>query len=219
MTDKETERITGKMTDRETDRVTGGFYIGVDPDCDRSGVALLDLETRRLTIQQLPFAKTVEYIRGTYWQLGIEKQHGFKVIIEAGWMNHGNWHLMRWDSRQAAAAKGVSQGRNEQTSRLLGEMMEFYCIPYEFKRPLPKCWSGHDRKITKEELEEITSQKLGRMNQEGRDAALLAWDKAGFPMRLAPKPTGHTATRTKKLTAAEFRAWRQRKPGKDAVRY
>ena len=38
--------------------------------------------------------------------------------------------------------------------------------------------------ITKEELEEITLQKLGRLNQEGRDAALLAWDYAGLPMRI-----------------------------------
>jgi hypothetical protein len=195
-----------------------GYYIGIDPDCEKSGVALLDLETRKLTIQQLPFAEAVEQIRSWHQQLMEEQNHGFKVIIEAGWMNHGNWHLQRWDGRQAAAAKGVSQGRNEQTSRLLGEMMEFYGIPYEFKRPLPKCWSGHDRKITKEELEQVTGQNLGRLNQEGRDAALLAWDKAGFPMRLAPKPVGYAASHTAKMTTSEFRAWRQRQPGKDAAK-
>lgn len=184
-----------------TETKLNGFYIGIDPDCEKSGVALLDLETRKLTVRQLPFAETIKYIRGLHQRLAEEEHHGFKVIIEAGWMNHGNWHLQRWDGRQAAAAKGVSQGRNEQTSRLLGEMMAFFVIPYEFKRPLPKCWSGHDRKITKEELEQITGQSLGRLNQEGRDAALLAWDKAGFPMRVTKLPTRKEG----KMTASKFR--------------
>lgn len=159
------------------------IYIGIDPDVEKNGVAWLDAETRQLNIQQLPFAQTVAYCVAQYRVA--RKTDGFKVIIEAGWMNRGNWHLRRWDGRNGAAAKGVDQGRNEQTSRLIGEMMEYYHVPYEFKRPLVKCWAGHDRKITKEELESITGQALGRTNQEGRDAALLAWDKAGLPMRIS----------------------------------
>lgn len=197
-----------------TETKLNGFYIGIDPDCEKSGVALLELETRKLTVRQLPFAETIKYIRGLHQRLAENEHHGFKVIIEAGWMNHGNWHLQRWDGRQAAAAKGVSQGRNEQTSRLLGEMMAFFGIPYEFKRPLPKCWSGHDRKITKEELEQVTGQNLGRLNQEGRDAALLAWDKAGFPMRVTKLP----ARKGDRMTASEFRYWRQRQQENDATK-
>lgn len=164
------------------------IYIGIDPDVEKNGVAMLEAETRKLTIKQLPFAETIDYCV-TLYNVVKEKASvlgtGFKVIIEAGWMNRGNWHLQRWDGRNGAAAKGVDQGRNEQTSRLIGEMMEHYGVPYEFKRPLIKCWAGHERKITKEELEDITGQALGRTNQEGRDAALLAWDKAGLPMRIS----------------------------------
>lgn len=164
------------------------IYIGIDPDVEKNGVAMLNVETRKLYIHQLGFADTIDYCV-TLYNVVKEKASvlgtGFKVIIEAGWMNRGNWHLRRWDGRNGAAAKGVDQGRNEQTSRLIGEMMEHYSVPYEFKRPLVKCWAGHDRKITKEELESITGQALGRNNQEGRDAALLAWDKAGLPMRIS----------------------------------
>ena len=174
------------------------FYIGIDPDTDKNGVALLDTETRKLTIQQLDFAHTLEYIKKQYALFSLSDKEGFKVIIEAGWMNKGNWHLQRWDGRAASAAKGVDQGRNEQTSRLLGEMMEYYNIPYEFKRPLPKCWRGNNRKITREELEDVTAQPLGRQNQEGRDAALLAWDKAGFPIRVHVKGQKVRATRNVK---------------------
>ena len=175
------------------------IYIGIDPDVEKNGVALLDVETRKLSIRQLPFAQTVEYCRGQYRSL--ELKDGFKVIIEAGWLNRGNWHLSRWDGRNGAAAKGVDQGRNEQTSRLLGEMMDFYNIPYEFKRPLFKCWAGKDRKITTAELESITGQKIGRINQEGRDAALLAWDKAGLPMRISTETLRAIAAKSGKRAA------------------
>lgn len=167
---------------------TRGFYIGIDPDVDKNGVAYLDLATRQLIIKTLTFAQTLDYLQQAQSHAAANEL-GYKVIIEAGWMNHGNWHLRYTDGRAASATKGVHQGRNEQTSRLLGEMCAHYGIPYEHKRPLPKCWSGKDRKITQEELEQVTGQKLKRTNQEGRDAALLAWDKAGFPMRVHASPT------------------------------
>ncbi len=169
---------------------TKGFYIGIDPDVDKNGVACIDLETRQVTIQTLPFAQTLDYLQQAQAH-ATANNIPYKVIIEAGWMNQGNWHLRHFDGRAASAAKGCDQGRNEQTSRLLGEMCAHYGIPYEHKRPLPKCWQGKDRKITQEELEQVTGQKLKRTNQEGRDAALLAWDKAGFPMRVSVR--GRTA--------------------------
>lgn len=177
---------------------TRGFYIGIDPDVDKNGVAYLDLATRQLIIKTLTFAQTLDYLQQAQAH-ATANDIGYKVIIEAGWMNQGNWHLRHYDGRQASAAKGVDQGRNEQTSRLLGEMCQHYGIPYEHKRPLPKCWSGHDRKITHDELEQVTGQKLKRTNQEGRDAALLAWDKAGFPMRVSVRGrTGKIDNETRK---------------------
>lgn len=178
------------------------FYIGIDPDVEKNGVALLEVETRQLYIQQLPFAETIDFCVQNFHAAQQQiPPCGFKVIIEAGWMNRGNWHLRRWDGRNGAASKGVDQGRNEQTSRLLGEMMEHFNVPYEFKRPLVKCWTGHDRKITKEELECITGQALGRTNQEGRDAALLAWDKAGLPMRISTDTLRAIAAKKQKRAA------------------
>ena len=181
------------------------YYIGIDPDVDKSGVALLETETRKLTVKTLCFAELVDYLKETEFATSAFTLKGERksmmVIIEAGWMNRGNWHLQRWDGRASAAAKGVSQGRNEQVSRLLGEMCGHLGIPYEFKRPLPKCWGGHDRKITQRELEEITGQKIARTNQEGRDAALLAWDVAGFPMRVR---VGRISAKNNTATARDF---------------
>ena len=160
------------------------IIIGIDPDVDRNGIAMLDMSTHSLQVQMLTFPNLLDFIKEKYRQFAEIDKWDFKVIIEAGWMNRGNYHIQRWQGKQGIASLGVDQGRNEQVSRTIGQMMEHWDIPYEFKRPLPKCWHGKDRKITKEELEEITLQKLGRLNQEGRDAALLAWDYAGLPMRI-----------------------------------
>lgn len=162
----------------------GTIYIGIDPDTDKNGVAILDVTTRKVVVKQLKFAETINYIRRCFEEYATKQKKQFKVIIEAGWLNKGNWHLNRWDNRAASAAKGVDQGRNEQTSRLLGEMMEYFKIPFLFKRPLPKCWRGANKKITKEEIEQVMQQPLGRINQEGRDAALLAWHEAKLPIKL-----------------------------------
>lgn len=159
------------------------IIIGIDPDTSRSGIATLDTKTRRLQVQMLTFPLLLESLKEQH-ETAKSKGQDFKVVIEAGWMNHGNYHIKRWQGKQGIASLGVDQGRNEQVSRTIGQMMEYWGIPYEFKRPLPKCWHGADRKITKEEIEEITLQKLGRLNQEGRDAALLAWDYAELPMRI-----------------------------------
>ena len=161
------------------------IIIGIDPDTDRNGIAMIDMSTHKLQVQMLTFPILLDFIKEKYHQFAEIDKWDFKVVIEAGWMNHGNYHIKRCQGKQGIASLGVDQGRNEQVSRTIGQMMEHWGIPYEFKRPLPKCWHGADRKITKEEIEEITLQKLGRLNQEGRDAALLAWDYAGLPMRIA----------------------------------
>jgi hypothetical protein len=60
-------------------------------------------------------------------------------------------------------------------------------MPHEEIKPLNlrikghNIWNGKDGKITHEELAAFTGLK-GRTNQEERDAALIAWNYAGFPL-------------------------------------
>ena len=167
--------------------------VGIDPDVERNGVATLDTATGKLALQTLDFAHTLDYIRNLHdlhlqaaAKAATTDGHGcgLVVVVEAGWMNHGNYHTRQWHGRQASASIGRDQGRNEQTSRLIGEMLRHWGVPYVFKKPLTKMWGGHDRKITAAELEALTRQRLGRTNQESRDAALLAWTHAAMPMHL-----------------------------------
>lgn len=158
--------------------------IGIDPDVDRNGVAVLDCNDKRLEVTTLAFPKLLDYL---LYQKRTSDACGKKllIVIEAGWMNQGNWHLRYRDNRNVAVAKGVHQGRNEQVSRIIGQMCEHFGITYEFIKPLRKTWQGKDGKITHDELAYFTGLK-GRTNQEGRDAALLAWIYAGFSVKVMP---------------------------------
>lgn len=147
--------------------------IAIDPDVDRNGVACLDVASRSLDIKALPFPETLDYLH-TYASLYSD----FYVIIEAGWLNKSNWHLMRYDSKAKAAAKGNAVGRNHEVGRKLAEMCEHWHIPYQLVKPLKKIWQGEDGKITAKELGRLLichhiSFNFSRSNQEQRDACLL----------------------------------------------
>ena len=100
------------------------IIIGIDPDVDRNGIAMLDMSTHSLQVQMLTFPNLLDFIKAKYRQFAEIDKWDFKVIIEAGWMNRGNYHIQRWQGKQGIASLGVDQGRNEQVSRTIGQMME-----------------------------------------------------------------------------------------------
>lgn len=168
------------MTDLRNNKPT--IVVAIDPDVEKNGVATVWPDIREFKAETMTFARLLDYLLENLNRYEAEGKT-WKVYIEAGWLNQSNWHLDWRDSKERAAAKGRSAGRNEQVSRLLGEMCEHWGVPYEFVKPLKKIWRGPNRKITAEELEKVTGHKI-RTNQEGRDAALLAWTRADLPVRL-----------------------------------
>ena len=167
---------------------TRHYIIGIDPDVKKNGVAIVEKETKHLECAALTFAQTLDYLQWVAKRAS-EAKASVKVYIEAGWMNRTNWHLKKWDNRGQVVAKGVSQGRNEQVSRLLGEMCQYYGLDWMHIKPFRKVWGGRDRKITHDELCAVTGLMYGRTNQEMRDAALIAWVSAGLPVRISRKRT------------------------------
>jgi hypothetical protein len=63
---------------------------------------------------------------------------------------------------------------------------------------LKKCWKGKDGKITQDEIAYFVSagEKMPRMNQDQRDALLLAWVCAGYPVRVKPQKPQTTLQKT-----------------------
>lgn len=164
------------------------YTIGIDPDVEKNGVAIVEKETRHIECAALAIGDTLDYLQWVA-KRAAESGASVKVYVEAGWMCRTNWHLSRWDNRGQVVAKGVSQGRNEQVSRMIGEMCEHYGLQWQYLKPFKKCWQGQDRKITHAELCAVTGLIYGRTNQEMRDAALIAWVAAGLPVRVPRKRT------------------------------
>lgn len=156
-------------------------FVGIDPDCDKSGVAVVYRSTRDVTVCKERFFEISDHLERL-------QEHNGKVIVvvEGGWLNQGNWHIGNYRTSPAkAAAIGRYVGMNHQTGILITQMCEKLQIPYEVVKPLPKRWAGADGKITAEELKYFTGYDK-RTNQDERDAILLAWNYAGLPIRVKP---------------------------------
>ncbi len=156
--------------------------IGIDPDVDKNGVAYLDCHTRQLEVCTLSFPDLMDYLQWVK-RKAERTATDLTVIVEAGWLNANNWHVTQGASRAKAASIGNRTGRNHETGRKIVEMCRHWNMKVEQVKPLKKCWKGHDGKITQEELCKFTGL-MGHTNQEGRDAALLAWVWAGLPIKL-----------------------------------
>ena len=79
--------------------------IGIDPDVERSGLAILGLYDMKLTVNSHPFPELLEIVRSVAFE-GAELGHATVVYVEAGWKNKSNWHLSPKDTRASAAKKG-----------------------------------------------------------------------------------------------------------------
>lgn len=157
-----------------------GIVIGIDPDCEASGVAYI--ENNYATCEVLAFPELID-------KLLSYKDSDVRIFIEGGWLISANWHLKNTHNRHQASAIGNSVGRNHETGRKICEMLDHHNIQYFVRKPLLKRWQGQDGKITHKELcEVLQSAKIGfdrkRTNQEERDALLLACVLFDFEYRI-----------------------------------
>lgn len=154
------------------------FIIAIDPDVERSGVALLDTSARAIKTMTMAFPELMDTLQHCQDAMANEGKPVL-VVVEAGWLNHSHWHLTAKDSARIAAAKGNAAGRNHETGRKIVEMARHYGLQVKEAKPLRKCWKRKDGKITHDELALQLSRRgiagLGKTsNQDARDAAWLA---------------------------------------------
>ena len=86
-------------------------YIGIDPDAEKSGVGVVKRATREVDVKQMAFASLVAFIRLQYHRAEVQGKT-IMVIVEGGWLIHGNWHIPFRCSTAKAAAIGRSVGMN-----------------------------------------------------------------------------------------------------------
>lgn len=158
-----------------------GFLVGIDPDVSKSGFALLDCEARKFTqVEALTFPAVID----RFAELAAMKADGkaVTVVMEDSDLAT-NWHYSILDSRAVCAAKGRSVGLCHATTRHLKECAENFGLEVVMMKPLRKFWKGRDGKITHDEALYFMRGLPKQTNQESRDAALLAWAYADYPIR------------------------------------
>lgn len=167
------------------------IIIAIDPDVDASGVAVVAVREKVLQMHNYTLPQLVDYLKDAKALYDVNSV-SYVVVIEASYLIPTNWHLEWKDSQKRAAAKGKQVGRNHEIGRQIVEFCKHLHIPYEEKKPLVKCWNGKDGKITNEELDMLLdgmgfAPVKGQTNPEKRDAALLALDRSGLPLRMGKK--------------------------------
>lgn len=158
-----------------------GFLVGIDPDVSKSGFTLLDCEAREFTqVEALTFPAVID----RFAELAAMKADGkaVTVVMEDSDLAT-NWHYNSRDSKAVCAAKGRSVGLCHATARHLKECAENFGLEVVMMKPLRKFWKGRDGKITHEEAVYFMRGLPKQTNSESRDAALLAWAYADYPIR------------------------------------
>lgn len=158
------------------------YIIGIDPDVEKSGFAILDVEEKKFTqVEATPFVRLLLMLFDIVMQDG---QEDYLIVIEDS-DNTTNWHLgdMKMSARSAAAT-GHNVGLCHATQRHIKELAEYLKLNVVLQKPLKKTWLGSKGKISQEEAECFMPGLPKKTNTEMRDAALLAWCYANLPIHI-----------------------------------
>lgn len=139
------------------------IYIGIDPDVEKSGLAIWDKTSQKLTVDKYNFFSLYEGLRITKQVDEIKA-----VRIEAGWLNaKSNFHYHPKQSKFVGERIAKNVGSNHQVGRLIGEMCEHLGIQYEFVKPMGK--------VTPEYFQQLTGIKVKKSDQDMIDAGMLVY--------------------------------------------
>lgn len=139
-------------------------YIGIDPDIEKSGVAVWSPIGRRLTVQTVAFPRLIHYLQNLPSLYG-----SALVVLEAGWLNKAsNFH--RWTGSPAVGERMAAKvGQNHAVGKLIEQFLQAYTIEYELVKPTTGKWDA-------ETFKKITGLTQ-RTNSEMRDAAKLVYGR------------------------------------------
>lgn len=138
------------------------IYIGIDPDVEKSGVAIWYKQQKKLELYNKTFFRLFDLLKFLQSQ-----NFDIFMVIEAGWLNKSNWHAIKDKSHGFNSKIGERVGANFETGKKIVEMAKYLDIKHSLIKPKSK-------KTDSETFNKITGYKL-RTNQEQRDAAMLVF--------------------------------------------
>jgi hypothetical protein len=132
------------------------IFIGIDPDIEKSGVAVYDTEDNSLELRTLPFWELIEELESYLIPI--------HVVVEAGHLiKKSNWHSNKHQSKNVGERIAKNVGTNHAVGILLEQYLKKHDISHELT--LPK------GKVKAEYFKAIWGNV--KSNQETRDAAML----------------------------------------------
>ena len=141
------------------------YYIGIDCDVTKSGVAYYESDTKKLELSNLSFFELFDYL-----QFAKNKENeniNLTIVIEAGWLNKSNWHKVINGNSSINAQIGQRTGANHEVGKKIVEMCIYLGLNHKLVKPTKS-------KVNSEYFNKITDN-IGRTNQEQRDAGLLVF--------------------------------------------
>lgn len=157
--------------------MSNNTIIAVDPDTEKSGIAELNTGTREMKLFNMTFPEVIRYLTKVS-----EEKADVIIVVEAGWkVKKSNFHVAQ-GRRAERVAKNV--GANHETGKKIIEMARSLGLNVVEQHPLKKIWGRGGGKISHKELAAFVPGIGKTSNQETRDAALLGWCYAGFPIRI-----------------------------------
>ena len=157
------------------------YIIAIDPDTEKSGIAVINKAERSIDVYSLTFPYCIEFMNKFKHDFILDK---IDIFIEGGWLNKkSNFHSFKnkdkddkENNMQFIGERIASKvGANHETGKKLCEMFDYYKIPYTIVKPLRKIWK--DKKISHEEINGILRRnkftEFTRTNQDVRDALII----------------------------------------------
>lgn len=132
------------------------IYIGIDPDVDKSGVAIKT--SNKVVLSNLKFFDLLDKL------VELANGNNLIIVIECGYLNKGNWHKTA-GSNSVNAQIGQRTGANHETAKKIVEMCGYLGLTCEQVKPTRS-------KVNAEFFKQIT-KITQRTNQEQRDAYML----------------------------------------------
>lgn len=135
------------------------IIIGIDPDLEKSGVAVRWADA--LSLKNLTFVELKDLLE-------LEQPVIKKVVVEAGWLNEkANYHNRPNQTKAAGERIAKNVGENHATGKLIVQLIESMGIPVQQLKPTRS-------KLNAKDFNRITGWSK-QSNQEQRDAAMLVW--------------------------------------------
>lgn len=156
--------------------ISPDFIIGIDPDSEASGYAVLDRRERSIELWTFSFPELVLRLL-----VLVKNKTSVLLVIEDVWTNSANWHIKQGQTPAAIAKIGYTMGLCARTGSSIYELAIALGLHVCAQRPLAKHWKSPTKKISHAELVDYLRQMrvepshpFKSSNQEERDAALLA---------------------------------------------